>query len=177
MHSKLQHSILIIIWGILLSVNLQADSIHFITDNTEVPAQTWHGEVLTIANDSVRVRFTHQGEPSEYIIHVSRILSIYFDNNYEHTFPIRLRPTVSRAIPGNLTKLRRLYLFRFNENIDEEFDQIKIYGPHGNRSIKANIIKLDKAQRIFIIKTKTRTLEIKNVEGWELSEYIRAWVR
>ena len=134
---------------------LFADWIHFVTGETEDTAQKWFGEVLSIENDSVKVRFTYKNDTAIHTIHVSRILSIYFDNNFQHTFPIRFKSIISTSVPSNLQELRRLYLFRHKENINEELPEVKIYGPRGNTSLKANIIKYHKESKIFIIKART----------------------
>ena len=179
MKHTLEITLFILIIYILFPNILAADSIHFYTGEDRDIDQTWFGEILSIDADSIRVRFSHDKSSSIHSIHISRILSIYFNHNYEHTFPIRLRKIIEEPMSSNMIRLRKVYLFRHNSNIQEEFPEIYVYGPDGNRLIRANIKSFNKDNRTMEIRARTIDQEENEMEfsGWELSDYIRGWVR
>jgi hypothetical protein len=151
------------------------DNIHFDTASTEQLEQWWYGKVLRISDNHVHVRFRHKGHVAIHRIHVSRILSIYFDDSVEHAYPILLSKKVEEPIPSNLLKLRRLYLF--TNYLGDDFPQLKIYGPVGNRSIRGNIIEFNLAQKMMKIRARFKSGKEEFIEDSELIKHIRAWVR
>ena len=151
------------------------DTIHFNTASTEKPEQWWYGKVHKIRANYDNLQFRHSDDLAEHRIHVSRILSIYFDDSLEHAYPIRLSKKVAEPIPSNLLKLRRLYLF--TNYLEDDFPQLKIYGPAGNMSLRGNIVKFDLEQKIMAIRARSKSGEELVIEDSELMKHIRAWVR
>lgn len=154
---------------------LIADTIHFDTGNKDQPKQWWFGKILKIENDFVYIKFMHHDNYSVYKIHVSRILSIYFDDSYEHIYPINLSGRIEQALPANLDRLRKLYLF--TNDIEDDFPQLKVYGPSGNKSLKGNIIKFDSSKNLIAIHVKSKNGNKITVDDSDLISYLRSWVR
>lgn len=151
------------------------DTIHFNTASAEQPEQWWYGKVQKIWDNYVYVQFRHRDDVAEHRIHVSRVLSIYFNDCLEHAYPISLSEKVEEPIPSNLLKLRRLYLF--TNYLEDDFPQLQIYGPPGNMSLRGNIVKFDLEQKIMTIRARTKSGEEFVIEDSELMKHIRAWVR
>ena len=160
---------------LVLSTRSYADRIHFNTANKNRPEQWWFGKVFSIADEYVTIEFRHEEQVVSSRVHVSRILSIYFDDSFEHAYPIYLSQKVEEPIPSNLQRLRRLYLF--SSDFEEDYPEVKMYGPTGNRSIKGNIEKYNLEQKIMAIRVKGEDGQEVVIEDVELFEYIRAWVR
>jgi hypothetical protein len=169
-------TVLVIMGYLFVSISSFADSIHFDTANKEIPEQWWHGKVLKISDGYVIVQFQHDKQVAKSRIHVSRILSIYFDDVVEHAYPIRLSQKVEEPIPGaDLRQLRRLYLF--TSDFKEDYPEVKMYGPSGNKSIKGNIENYDFEHQLITIRARSENGEEIIIEDAGLFEYIRAWVR
>jgi hypothetical protein len=167
---------LVIMEYFFISTSSYADSIHFNTANRKNPEQWWYGKVLNISDEYVIVQFQHKERIARYHIHVSRILSLYFDDSVEHAYPIRLSKKVEEPISSaDIKQLRRLYLF--TSDFEEDYPEVRMYGPPGNRSIKGNIEKYDREQKIMIIRAKNENDKGIVIEDAGLFEYIRAWVR
>ena len=167
---------LVIMGYLFVSTSSSADSIHFDTANKENPKQWWYGKILKISDGYVIVQFQHENQVAKSRIHVSRILSIYFDDVVEHAYPIRLSKKIEEPIPGaDLKRLRRLYLF--TSDLKEDYPEVKMYGPSGNRSIKGNIENYDLEQQLMTIRVRSENGEEIVIEDAGLFEYIRAWVR
>ncbi len=93
----------------------------------------------------------------------------------EHVYPIRLSKKIEQPIRANLIKLRRLYLF--TNDIADDFPQLKVYGPGGNKSLRGNIVELNLSQNLVTIRVKNKSGDEIVIQDPELFTHIRAWVR
>lgn len=156
----------------------KADTIHFITGEDEESAQKWFGKVLMISDDSVKVWFEHKNEGGEYSIHITKIKSIYFDEVYEHTYPIQLSPHIKSSIKGDLRRLRTIYIKQSvtKEIFLDKFPKTKIYGSPMYYFFDGNITEYYR-NKGMIIDAETIDHPRITFNDERLIQLIRGWVR
>lgn len=164
---------------ILLSLPAFSDSIHFYTQDRAASPQYWNGKILSIANNLVVVRFRYRKQTETHSIHISRVLSIIFNDLEEHSYEIRLRPTIADSIPGDLARLRQIYFSRSlsNDDIKDAFGEIALRGTGNCFWARGNIVAYDPERSIYKVRIKMENGQEREISSEDCFGKIRLWVR
>lgn len=153
--------------------NAMADTLHFLTGNPIKNDQWFLIKALELKNNKLIVEVRHGEKIERVAIHVSRILSLYFNSSYEHNQAFKFRKILKNAVFYDPKQLKTLY-------VTERFKvlnlNIIVFGRGRSMQAIGNIVTFNREAETLVVRCKKNDGTLVDLNT-EIEDEVLSWVR